>query len=73
MAAIGLQWRETTADAIYVQPNVPVLGTASVGSNWSGAYAELRGDSGRQIRSTTRSRPLQAKRSIQRRISAFAS
>src|SRR5215475_10097964 len=44
MAAIGLQWRETTADAIYVQPNVPVPGTAGVGSNWSGAYAQLRAD-----------------------------
>jgi hypothetical protein len=44
MAAIGLQWRETTADAIYVQPNVVVPRTAGVGSNWSGAYAQLRAD-----------------------------
>ncbi|MDH2384451.1 alginate export family protein [Bradyrhizobium sp. CER78] len=44
MGAIGLQWRETTADAIYVQPNVPVAGTAGKGSNWTGAYGQLRVD-----------------------------
>lgn len=44
MGAIGLQWRETTADAIYVQPNVPVVGTAAMGSNWTGAYGQLRAD-----------------------------
>jgi hypothetical protein len=44
MAAIGLQWRETTADAIYVQPNVPIAGTAGTGSNWTGAYGQLRMD-----------------------------
>lgn len=44
MAAIGLQWRETTADAIYVQPNVPIAGTAGTGSNWTGAYGQLRID-----------------------------
>lgn len=44
MAAVGLQWRETIADAIYVQPNVPVAGTASTGSAWTGAYGQLRVD-----------------------------
>ncbi|MGJ4915197.1 alginate export family protein [Bradyrhizobium oligotrophicum] len=44
MAAIGLQWRATNADAIYVQPNVAVAGTAGQGSSWSGAYAQLRAD-----------------------------
>ncbi|XUM22080.1 alginate export family protein [Bradyrhizobium oligotrophicum S58] len=44
MAAIGLQWRATTADAIYVQPNVAVAGTAGRGSAWSGVYAQLRAD-----------------------------
>jgi hypothetical protein len=44
MAAIGLQWRATTADAIYVQPNVAVAGTAGQGGLWSGAYAQLRAD-----------------------------
>jgi len=44
MTALGFQWRETTADAIYVQPNVPVAGTAGKGSAWTGAYAQLRMD-----------------------------
>lgn len=44
MAAIGLQWRETTADAIYVQPNVALPGTAGTGSRWTGAYGQLRAD-----------------------------
>jgi hypothetical protein len=44
MGAIGLQWRETTADAIYVQPSVPIAGTAGMGSNWTGAYGQLRVD-----------------------------
>ncbi|ABQ37550.1 alginate export family protein [Bradyrhizobium sp. BTAi1] len=44
MAAMGLQWRATTADAIYVQPNVAVAGTAGQGSPWSGVYAQLRAD-----------------------------
>lgn len=42
--AAGLQWRETTADAIYVQPNIPVANTAGTGSAWSGVYAQLRAD-----------------------------
>lgn len=44
MGAIGLQWRETTADAIYVQPNVSVAGTAGAGTAWTGAYGQLRVD-----------------------------
>lgn len=44
MTAIGLQWRETTEDAVYVQPNVPIAGTAGQGGRWSGAYAQLRTD-----------------------------
>jgi hypothetical protein len=44
MGAIAFQWRETTADAIYTQPNVPVPGTAGKGSAWTGAYAQLRLD-----------------------------
>ena len=42
MGALGFQWRETTADAIYVQPAVPVAGTAGKGSPWTGRYAQLR-------------------------------
>jgi hypothetical protein len=43
-AAIGLLWRETTADAVYTQPNVPVAGTAGQGGAWTGAYGQLRAD-----------------------------
>jgi hypothetical protein len=42
--AVGLQWRETTADAIYVQPSVPLAGTTGRGDRWSGAYVQGRAD-----------------------------
>lgn len=41
---IGLQWRKTTRDAIYVQPNIALPGTAGQGGRWSGAYVQLRAD-----------------------------
>lgn len=44
LGAVGLQWRETTADAVYVQPNLPVKGTAGEGGGWSGWYQQLRVD-----------------------------
>ncbi|HVJ35961.1 MAG TPA: alginate export family protein [Terriglobia bacterium] len=44
MGAVGLQWRETTADAVYVQPNVPIKGTAGEDGSWSGLYEQLRID-----------------------------
>ena len=44
MAAAGLQWRETTADAVYVQPNTPVPGTAGTAGRWSGVYTQFRAD-----------------------------
>jgi hypothetical protein len=44
MAAIGIQMRMTTADAIYAQPNVPVANTAGRGGHWSGTYAQIRTD-----------------------------
>jgi hypothetical protein len=44
MAAVGLQWRQTTADAVYVQPNVAVAGTAGKGNRWTGVYSQLRVD-----------------------------
>lgn len=44
MAASGLQWRQTTADAIYVQPNLAVPGTAGQGGRWTGIYGQLRAD-----------------------------
>ena len=44
MGALGLQWRETTADAVYTQPNVAVPGTAGNGGRWTGVYGQLRAD-----------------------------
>ncbi|NKJ07545.1 alginate export family protein [Rhizobium sp. SG741] len=42
--AVGLLWRQTTADAIYVQPSQPLLGTAGRGGAWTGAYGQIRLD-----------------------------
>ncbi|WP_206240426.1 alginate export family protein [Novosphingobium terrae] len=44
MGAIGLQWRMTTADAIYTQPTVAVARTAGTGGRWTGAYGQFRTD-----------------------------
>ena len=41
---IGFQWRQVTSDAIYVQPNIPLQGTAGEGGHWTGAYGQLRAD-----------------------------
>jgi Alginate export len=46
MTAIGLQWRQTTEDAVYVQPNVPIAGTAGQGNRWTGVYGQIRTDYG---------------------------
>ncbi len=42
--ALGLQWRLTTADAVYVIPNIPVPHTAGQPSRWTGMYEQLRAD-----------------------------
>jgi alginate export protein len=42
--ALARQWRETTADAVYVFPNVPLPGTAGAPGRYTGTYCELRGD-----------------------------
>jgi len=44
LGAIGLQWRETVADAVYVQPITPVPGTAGHSGRWTGFYGQLRAD-----------------------------
>ncbi len=44
LAAAGLQWRETTADAVYVIPDIPVPGTAGSAGSWTGAYGQIRVD-----------------------------
>jgi hypothetical protein len=43
LAAAG-QWRETTGDAVYAQPDVPVAGTAGHAGRYTGAYGQLRVD-----------------------------
>lgn len=42
MAAAGLLWRQTTQDAVYVQPDIPVPGTAGKPGKRSGTYAQLQ-------------------------------
>ncbi|WP_267221530.1 alginate export family protein [Dyella silvae] len=44
MGAVGFQWRQTTADAIYVQPNIPLPATAGRGGSWTGVYGQVRAD-----------------------------
>lgn len=44
LGAVGLQWRRTTADAIYVQPANALDGTAGAGPKWTGMYGQLRLD-----------------------------
>ncbi len=43
LAAAG-QWRETTADAVYTQPDIPVPGTAGNAGRYTGTYGQLRID-----------------------------
>lgn len=40
----GLQWRQNRADAVYLQPAVPLSATAGAASRWTGAYTQARGD-----------------------------
>jgi Alginate export len=42
--AAGLQWRETTADAVYTQPDMPVPGTVGRPGAYTGTYAQFRSD-----------------------------
>nr|WP_277182228.1 alginate export family protein [Caballeronia sp. BR00000012568055] len=44
LAGVGLQWRETTADAVYGQGSAVVPGTAGHGSRWTGFYTQVRAD-----------------------------
>ncbi|WP_412023951.1 alginate export family protein [Burkholderia cepacia] len=44
LTAVGFQWRETTADAIYAQGMQVVPGTAGKGGSWTGMYAQARVD-----------------------------
>jgi hypothetical protein len=44
LAAVAGQWRETTADAVYTIPNIPIPGTAGKGGLWTALYQEGRVD-----------------------------
>ena len=44
LAAVGFQWRESTADAVYQQGGVAVPNTAGHGGAWTGMYTQLRVD-----------------------------
>jgi hypothetical protein len=43
LAAAG-QWRETTADAVYTQPDIPLPGTAGQPGRYTGIYGQIRAD-----------------------------
>jgi len=44
LLAMAGQWRETTADAVYTQPDIPVAGTAGAPGRRTGTYGQLRVD-----------------------------
>jgi hypothetical protein len=44
IAGLGLQWRQTTADAVYTIPDRPVPGTAGPPGRWTGTYEQLRAE-----------------------------
>jgi hypothetical protein len=44
MLAAAAQWRQTTADAVYTQPDVPVPNTAGRPGAYTGSYGQVRLD-----------------------------
>jgi hypothetical protein len=44
MLAVAGQWRETTADAVYIQPDIPIPNTAGHPGAYTGTYGQLRVD-----------------------------
>jgi Alginate export len=42
--AVGGEWRQTVADAIYTIPDVPLPNTAGKGGRYTGSYTQLRAD-----------------------------
>ena len=42
VVAIGMLWRQTTQDAVYAQPDIPVPGTAGKPGRRTGSYAQLQ-------------------------------
>jgi hypothetical protein len=45
-SGIGVEWRQTLADAIYTLPDVPVPDTAGRGGRYVGTYGQFRADCG---------------------------
>jgi hypothetical protein len=45
-SAIGVEWRETIADAIYTLPDLPIPDTAGRGGRYVGTYGQFRADWG---------------------------
>lgn len=44
LLAAAAQWRESSADAVYTQPDIPVAGTAGHGGTYTGTYGQARLD-----------------------------
>ena len=44
VTAVGMQWRETVADAVYTQPVNAVAGTPGRAGRYTGTYGQLRAD-----------------------------
>jgi hypothetical protein len=44
MLAAAAQWRETTADAVYTQPDIPVPNSAGHPGSYTGSYGQIRTD-----------------------------
>lgn len=44
LLAAGAQWRQTTADAVYTQPNIPIAHTAGLAGRYTGTYGQFRAD-----------------------------
>lgn len=44
LLAVAGQWRESAADAVYTQPDIPVAGTAGRPGNYTGTYGQIRLD-----------------------------
>ena len=42
VTAVGMLWRQTTHDAIYVQPDIPVPGTAGMPGKRSSTYGQVQ-------------------------------
>src|SRR5277367_92112 len=44
IGAVGFQWRETAADAVYTQPDIPIAGSVGHPGRYTGTYGQFRTD-----------------------------